>query len=523
MSVRALFPSEVLVTASASTSSAQRGGITVLDPAAAAAHAPLVHWKGVSHPARHGVACVPTNVPARAGGTGGCIAAIEPDKAVLTMYSWQRDQPLTRIVLPQKMTCVSLAPHAAFVATGTGDGRLFVWEVATGALLASWEAHYRAITSIAWTSDAAALVTASDDTRVCVWSWPSVLGYTDLAGGARAPPAPYATLADHTLDITDVHVSSGAFPQQVRVWTASRDGTLKAWDLATRQLTSTYAFDGAIAAMAVDALERFVCVALGDRVYRLDLFVDNTYRGGHGARGATEHVHDAPSLVVPAPATALALSTQSSHLAVGTQHGSIHLVDVPTLQTIRTLSGSGGGSTAAASASASASANAHASAATPITFLHILPAPADLATHTQLRTTRRTADPAAANSAYMDDVALPPIAPHFARTLAAPLDAPPVMLKLGDAHGSHTRDIHRALTVPSTSGVAPARASAAPAHAAASAAAPAATAATATGDAAPHALEAKVRTLEAQVQRAKALNDQMWQRLVQSHAHAHSA
>ena len=141
-------------------SAAQRGGVFAIDPSSAtAAHAPLLHWKGVAQPARHGVSCTASSThAAHDGGTGGTLCAIEADKAVLVLYSWQRDQPIARIVLPQKMTCASLSPQGTWVATGTADGRLFVWDVASGALLTSFEAHYRAMTTIAWTSDSAAIV-----------------------------------------------------------------------------------------------------------------------------------------------------------------------------------------------------------------------------------------------------------------------------------------------------------------------------------------------------------------------------
>ena len=46
-------------------SAAQRGGVFAIDPSSAtAAHAPLLHWKGVAQPARHGVSCTPSSTHA---------------------------------------------------------------------------------------------------------------------------------------------------------------------------------------------------------------------------------------------------------------------------------------------------------------------------------------------------------------------------------------------------------------------------------------------------------------------------
>ena len=64
-------------------SAAQRGGVFAIDPSSAtAAHAPLLHWKGVAQPARHGVSCTASSThAAHDGGTGGTVCAIEADKA----------------------------------------------------------------------------------------------------------------------------------------------------------------------------------------------------------------------------------------------------------------------------------------------------------------------------------------------------------------------------------------------------------------------------------------------------------
>lgn len=48
------------------------------------------------------------------------------------------------------------------------------WQkMSTGALLTSYDAHYRAITCLAWTNDDAALVSGSEDALLHVWSLPA--------------------------------------------------------------------------------------------------------------------------------------------------------------------------------------------------------------------------------------------------------------------------------------------------------------------------------------------------------------
>lgn len=494
-----LYANEVLLTALSSTT--QRGAVYVLDPAASS-QTPLLHLKGPAQAAPRCVSCVASATHARhASGTSGLVAVMEADKAVLHLYAWQRDQPLVRIILPQKMSAVALSPRGTWIATGAPDGRLYVWEIATGALLCSMEAHYRAITALHWTSDSAALVTASDDARVCVWSLMSLLHYTDLTGAAAsgAAPAPYATFTDHMLTVTDLYVPLGAFPHAAHVWSASQDGTVKLWNLANRTLQSTFALEAPVLHLAVDPLERFFVAGTATSTVRIDLLdlEHDRARGGRGAAGVTERVPDAPQRTWNEGVTALALSATASHIAVGTTRGVVHLLDVTTLQTMRTLAAQG--------------TTASSTATTPVTSITSMLRPPDLATALTMRGgAKRSAarDADASASTYVEPLPLPVVAPQFSRTVAGLDDVPHVMHRMGGAP-PRERDALMAL-------LAPPRARAAPSAAPSAPSAPATSADTA-------ALQAEIQALQADVQRAKALNDQLWQHLVATQVGATSS
>ncbi|WFC96448.1 Pre-rRNA-processing protein ipi3 [Malassezia brasiliensis] len=495
-SAAALFAPEVLVASSASA--AQRGALYVLD-AATTSQTPLLHWKGATHVTPHGLdTLLSASHAAGDAGTGGGAVAIDADKAVLTVYAFQRDQPVARIVLPHKMQCVALTPRGDYVATGADDGRLYMWDVANGALLCSFEAHYRALRTLRFSPDGAALATGADDARVCVWSVPSLLGHTDLAGGTV--PAAYATLADHTLPISDLHWSAGAFPQSAALWTASHDASVKLWDLSTRRLLSTYTLPGSVSRIGVDRLERFFFASLheANTAYRVELYTHDPgawhARGGRGAEGVAYTVGaDDPHVALADPITALALSLTSSHVALGTQTGQVHLVDVVTLQPVRMLH---------------ATASLTAAPDTPVTNLVAMARPPDLLSAAQLGKRSAHSDADAASSTYVAPLPMRPVAPQFSRTLVRAVDTPTVPMRIGAGAGMAANDVLAYLGVRCS----------APSAAAPDTAAPTSTAPASAPD---PAVAARVAQLEEDLRRAKALNDEMWQHLVHTHVGAH--
>lgn len=64
----------------------------------------------------------------------------------------------------------------AYCAVGTATGKLMLWEVGSGKLLAVLEkAHYRGVSALRFTDDGAFLLSGGDDAMVHVWRLSSLL------------------------------------------------------------------------------------------------------------------------------------------------------------------------------------------------------------------------------------------------------------------------------------------------------------------------------------------------------------
>jgi WD40 repeat protein len=111
----------------------------------------------------------------------------QPDVRV---WDWAAGTPARLLHgVPRGKRCLALSPDGRMAAVGCKDGRVWVWEVATGAVRAQFAGHHGEVTSVAFSPNGRYLASASDESPVYVW---------DLLG-----PLPGLDLARLLLDLAD--------------------------------------------------------------------------------------------------------------------------------------------------------------------------------------------------------------------------------------------------------------------------------------------------------------------------------
>ena len=116
---------------------------------------------------------------------------------------------------------ITYSPDGRLVATGSKDGTARIWDATTGQLLQILSGHSDSINDVDFSPDGTRLLTASSDTTVQIW---------DLQTGRAL-----LTLRGHSTAVLSVDFS----PDGTRIATGSEDNVATVWDASTGQALLT--------------------------------------------------------------------------------------------------------------------------------------------------------------------------------------------------------------------------------------------------------------------------------------------
>ncbi len=211
-----------------------------------------------------------------------------------TVKLWRKPQPVKALDLAGLETAVrSLATSAdgKWAAIGEENGKIRIFDVATGKVAKTLEGHTAAATGVAFNADATKLVSGSQDKTFRVWSvadqkelakieTPAPVnavalvaeGKTVATGGGdniirlyalpdaqpAEAPKPLFELPGHSQPVT----SLAAIGKGEKLLSGSKDGSLKTWDVVTGKADKSMSHGTPIEAVAVRADgKRFVSVS----------------------------------------------------------------------------------------------------------------------------------------------------------------------------------------------------------------------------------------------------------------------
>jgi pre-rRNA-processing protein IPI3 len=217
--------------------------------------------------------------------TSTCVVMAESTRSFIHLWSWSKEQPQYRCQVPERLSCVFATADGAHCVAGAGSGKLYLWEVASGKLLYSWDGHFRPVTALAGTCADGFLLSAGEDAIINVWSFARLLRAAETAAPA---PRPFRTWTAHTLSVTALAVAEAGHASLVV--SASLDQTVRVWRLAEGVKEAVHSADlgAALTCVAADPTHAAVYSGATDgRVLHVSLLVDaSTLLGPGGGAGA---------------------------------------------------------------------------------------------------------------------------------------------------------------------------------------------------------------------------------------------
>ncbi|GFH21551.1 uncharacterized protein HaLaN_18880 [Haematococcus lacustris] len=290
-------------------------------------------------------------------------AAVQNNKDTVLFWTWHKDQVVQRSFAQEKLTALAASTCGALLAGGGASGTVYMWETASGRLLRSWPAHYKAVTCLAFTCSASLLVSGSEDTLVSSWLLHDLLDASqDLGSPADSRPLPLHSWSSHSLPVTALALGAAGHEAAGLVASASLDRSVKLHRLSDGALLATVALPVAATAVVVDAGEHALYVGGADgSVYEVSLVGEvadlqqqqpNGTGGsqlgaqrpswlqaggaGLGESGALLHPH-ARMAAHSREVTALAMSLDGELLVSGSEDGSAVVWDLRSRQPLHTL------------------------------------------------------------------------------------------------------------------------------------------------------------------------------------------
>jgi WD40 repeat protein len=216
---------------------------------------------------------------------------------------------------PFTISAAALSPDGRFIAGGTDDGTLRIWEVLSRQEIYSAVVHRDAVLSVVWSPDGKYLFSGSADATVMMWELVRDMGFVKpvrtfasdghtIAALAVSPNGRYLASASHdrTLKLWDIDtgrelrtfrghkstVRSVDFSPDGRyIVSGSWDTTSKIWEVNTgKEIAMMVGFDDDEWVIVTPSGyynssprgAEHLNVRLGDRVYSIDNYVETFYR-----------------------------------------------------------------------------------------------------------------------------------------------------------------------------------------------------------------------------------------------------
>jgi len=264
------------------------------------------------------------------------IFAAQADKAVINVYSRDKGNQEATVPFPDKIRSLAYAEGGAILVIGTEDGKLILWEFATGRLSTSASAHLQGVSALCITGNNDIILSGSADSLVHVWSLSKLVAFAEESmtyTDASPPNSPLRTFQNHRDAITALACGHSRFNTNFAV-SGSDDNTCYVWHIDSCQVLKTVLLPSAPLCFALDPADRAIYVGGQEgHMVRIDLYSARTVEKANESSEAVALQLEAEDIWTPLPGTdgtvnCLTISYDGTALISGHSNGSLVRWDV---------------------------------------------------------------------------------------------------------------------------------------------------------------------------------------------------
>jgi pre-rRNA-processing protein IPI3 len=221
-----------------------------------------------------GALCTVGGSSSFAGQGNSCdyVVAAQSQKPIINVYHWGKSQIHYQCHIQEITTALACDPSGTYLIGGTKRGWIYMWELASGKLLTSFQAHYKSITQLHCTKREEFFFSASEDGMVRAWDLCSVVGTAEAssAGSKQSGMKPFRSWSPHTLAVKGMYVAE--YGSSIRVLTCSMDRSVVVFDLYSNRQCHRISMPQALTSLTCNSTaDRAFIGASNGKIFIVDL------------------------------------------------------------------------------------------------------------------------------------------------------------------------------------------------------------------------------------------------------------
>lgn len=170
------------------------------------------------------------------------VFAAQAGKAIINVYNREKNNQESAVPFPQKITSLAYAQNAAVLILGTQDGRLILWEIATGRISNSSASHIEPVTLLEISPCGEYIISASPDSSIHIWSIRNLVDIDTSQneyGATQSGRDPVSTFSHHRSAVDALAIGHAQQASSNIVASVSEDKTCYVWNLENSTILRT--------------------------------------------------------------------------------------------------------------------------------------------------------------------------------------------------------------------------------------------------------------------------------------------